>query len=625
MGALLAEARVILFSELLSARSTPPHHHINTLTPGAAVHAWSRFLLISGTPLLSSAWTWAPKQCALLMAYLSHLVSPNPWSIPTPSVTLQHITWPSPAPPTTPYPALYSVFLHSIRIGCPWQDALRIFSGLPDGHLSADGRVFATPALHSAPHTRLSPVQLGPEDDPDSLTLLFHGSLLIAITSSSTLHPRHTASPERPLVLSSRRPPFPTNFLPDYIRLKRTKAGLPIVPPRYVTSVVAAAGEWHARIGPLDAVTAAIVGGRLVMSKPRFPLRHSRRPNHSSWERNEAAKIALGPKFAAWIVQGIAEMVPRHCPLPLFIEPLGAVDKATDPWWRLILDARISNEYQDAWGVWYNSASALAALLDYCDIMFAEDLEDAYHLSAFAGCTGRLHWAPVLTFVEDGSMAWRWRLVLGCTPETCLGFCDKAMSGFEIDGFVGRFAAAHFGQRNAGSPLNALMRSILRFLARRGDPRPVKLIEPSHHTTSTHTVPPRSTAPLHATPTPAPPPPAAASAPRPCTAPSGWTTQSSPPKHPLTRRASDSLVTAPPAAHQDPRLTRPSHTGASSLASWDSDSATTSDNCQGSASLSPASPWTLSSVHSPSHTTRSSSSRLSSSPFSTVEKHPCPT
>jgi hypothetical protein len=45
------------------------------------------------------------------------------------------------------------------------------------------------------------------------------------------------------------------------------------------------------------------------------------------------------------------------------------------------------------------------------------------------------------------------------------------MSGFCIDGFVGRFAAAHLGQRNAGSPLNALMRAIQRFLARRA-PRP---------------------------------------------------------------------------------------------------------------------------------------------------------
>ena len=204
-------------------------------------------------------------------------------------------------------------------------------------------------------------------------------------------------------------------------------------------------------------------------------MRPPRRPNHASWERNEASKIALGPKFAVWVWQGIVEMVPWNCPLPLFIEPLGAVDKATPPWWRLILDARISNEFQDAWGVWYFSVSQLAALLDVCDILFAEDLEDAYHLSIFSGCTGRPFWSRVFAIDEHGQVVARWRLVMGCDVFSCLGLCDKAMSGFCIDGFVGRFAAAHFGQRNAGSPLNVLMRCIQRFLARRAprDSRPI--------------------------------------------------------------------------------------------------------------------------------------------------------
>jgi hypothetical protein len=67
-----------------------------------------------------------------------------------------------------------------------------------------------------------------------------------------------------------------------------------------------------------------------------------------------------------------------------------------------------------------------------------------YHLSAFPGCTGELRWSRILTH-------WAWRLVLGCETTTCLGFCDKAMSIFCIDCFVARLAAAHFGQRNAGS------------------------------------------------------------------------------------------------------------------------------------------------------------------------------
>jgi hypothetical protein len=119
--------------------------------------------------------------------------------------------------------------------------------------------------------------------------------------------------------------------------------------------VVETAKEWHARVCPLDAVT------------------------HNSWERTEARSLS-----AVWVVQGIVEMVPRHCPLPYFIRPLGAVDKATDPWWGQILDAlaRISNEFPDAWGVWYSPLSRPP-----CDIMLAESLEDTYHLSAFAGGT----------------------------------------------------------------------------------------------------------------------------------------------------------------------------------------------------------------------------------------------
>ncbi len=109
-----------------------------------------------------------------------------------------------------------------------------------------------------------------------------------------------------------------------------------------------------------------------------------------------------------------------------------------------------------------------------------------------------------MTLDSDGNIAWAWRLVLGCDPTTCLGFCDKAMSQFCIDGFVmsqfcidgfvmsqfcidgfvmsqfcidgfvARFAAAHFGQRDAGSPLNAFLRAVLRvhFLASRHPPAP---------------------------------------------------------------------------------------------------------------------------------------------------------
>ena len=105
-------------------------------------------------------------------------------------------------------------------------------------------------------------------------------------------------------------------------------------------------------------------------------------------------------------------------PASLVRGALGAVDKATDPFWRLILDAQISNEFHDEWGVWYLSIAALAALLDECYIIFAEDLVDAYHLSVFACCTGRLQWVDMLVFGPDGTLIWQKRLVLGCDPSS---------------------------------------------------------------------------------------------------------------------------------------------------------------------------------------------------------------
>ena len=468
VSAAVCEARLLFAAAFFVALGAPRSAWPHLTSTGMTVFSWIRALLAHGSELLQSRWLWTPQQAQLLHAHLSLVVAPAPWTAAPLRVlpfSPDSLDWASPA---RPFPAALLTFLHALRVGAPWHHALHFFADMPAGHFSADGRVFATPLLRSPGGVPDRCVPLAAPDDQDALTLFFAQSSLVAIASSQSLLPRPAPAPSAGLVVSARGTTFVSRFMPSYFKLKK-------LPQRDLMSVYNSAAAWHKRLGPLDSTAATVVEGRLHMPKPRLTLRPSRRPNHASWERNEAAKIALGPKFAVWIWQGIVEMVPLNCPLPLFIEPLGAVDKATPPWWRLILDARISNEFQDAWGVWYFSVSQLAALLDVCDIMFAEDLEDAYHLSIFSGCTGRPFWSRVFTIDEHGQVVPRWRLVMGCDVYSCLGLCDKAMSGFCIDGFVGRFAAAHFGQRNAGSPLNVLMRAIQRFLARRAPPPPSPL------------------------------------------------------------------------------------------------------------------------------------------------------
>ena len=94
ISTLLAEARVIFFSELLTVCGTPALQHHTQSTPGAAVHSWARFLVARGTPPLGQSWSWSLEQCALLTAALLQLVPTSPWPLPAPSITLAFTIWP---------------------------------------------------------------------------------------------------------------------------------------------------------------------------------------------------------------------------------------------------------------------------------------------------------------------------------------------------------------------------------------------------------------------------------------------------------------------------------------------------------------------------------------------------
>jgi hypothetical protein len=294
LGALVSEACLVFGACFLLAGNAPAPAQHSLAKPGSDLHSWIRALLIHGATILPEAWHWGPEECQTLFAHLTCLVAPGaPQRLPasTSDIVLSAVDW---LTPSRSYPAALCAFLHALRVGLPW--ALTPVA-LAHHLLRPSGRPAGrTPGLVRPP---LRPGRLR---CPNTLFLGAHPGCSVLVAFGPAL-PAHGPL-ARVRLLSSGQP---SRFLPDYIRLKKKQT-------RDVMSVFMAAGEWHRRLGPLDAVAATVVEGRMVMPKPRLPLLHSRRPNHARWERNEAAKTALGTKFATWTWQGVVEIVPRAAP-----------------------------------------------------------------------------------------------------------------------------------------------------------------------------------------------------------------------------------------------------------------------------------------------------------------------
>ncbi len=202
--------------------------------------------------------------------------------------------------------------------------------------------------------------------------------------------------------------------------------------------------------------------------------------------------------MAAYFIQGAAEAVLAHHPLPTIVEPKGSVAKKGKDLLRDISDARMGNRTISKWGTRLFTACDLVASLQYLAIVNGFDLSDGYHVTMLTGCTGDLVWGWEIVFVrrvyegdpdwepptvvgDDGSVQpahgphgpqaifeWGWRLHVGCWPGNCCQTCDKSLCSMFFDGFLARWAVAHFGQAPAGSPPNCIALCLLHHCARRG-------------------------------------------------------------------------------------------------------------------------------------------------------------
>jgi hypothetical protein len=184
-----------------------------------------------------------------------------------------------------------------------------------------------------------------------------------------------------------------SGFFPDFIRLPyesatREQEGRIQFPQSSVLDLYDRRENWERIMGPvMDGTTRAIVNGLLVMPLRAWPSAVIHEPNHASWELNPAAQAALGPTIARWLAGGWAEFIDllKGHMMPQIIEPLGAVDKATDPLFRLITDGRLGNGSYLPWGVVYHGIRDVCLVLRRGDFFWLIDITDAYHTALYAG------------------------------------------------------------------------------------------------------------------------------------------------------------------------------------------------------------------------------------------------
>lgn len=406
-----------------------------------------------------AAWHLSSSNYTFLRTQLSQLAK-----VGTAGVPCQMPELPACREQAESFPHSAGFFLAALSAGWPWAAAILAFSSLDAGFFSDDNCSFL--ALSNDPQSPGSWTRgnLCLMAGKFSATVFLRCGKVAFIQGNRPLRSRCHSLPRQELCSSD--PGFPC--LPDFLALARETTGDALLfPSSKVTTIVERRSVWHQILGPLDGAAAAIVDGHFSYPRDSWDWMPLFSDNHASWEHNLEAKLALGATLAAWLHSGILEYVPRHCLQPLIVEPLGSVPKSTPPNFRLISDARQSNASLGKWPVRCMNIREMAAGLDYGAIMSGDDVNDAYHLVPFGGCTGELFEDVALACSPEGQWCKTRRLYLGCSPRTCLGTCDKARSGCCIEGHMFRFAAAHFGQKLAGSPLNCLFMAIIRHLVRR--------------------------------------------------------------------------------------------------------------------------------------------------------------
>jgi hypothetical protein len=262
--------------------------------------------------------------------------------------------------------------------------------------------------------------------------------------------PQRTASP--PPWFRARLSPSPPRSV--------TRGSLRQIPTFHVTNVISKRSAWQRRFKRyLGQATSVILDGRLCL-----PLDHHEGPQLDNANLMSCFSHPDHTKFvdrtvSEYLVTGVCSWYPSSSK-PIAICPLGVVPKKSDPFFRLIIDARGPNTRMSRWASNMRSLASSAHIFEPGSVVWTRDISKAYIVSALQGCQQR--------FTErmraDG---FKYHHV-GCEPDTCGLACSKCLLGFQWRRHYFVFNAPMFGGKLSGNILDTLLAPVDRWIRTRG-------------------------------------------------------------------------------------------------------------------------------------------------------------
>jgi hypothetical protein len=258
-------------------------------------------------------------------------------------------------------------------------------------------------------------------------------------------------------------PWFRARLSPSPPRHSRSTSGRTVVrtiPTFHVTSVISKRTVWHRRFKRyLGQAVRVILDGKLCL-----PLDHHEGPpldaaNLPSCFAHPDHTRFVDNIISEYLVTGVCSWYPPSAK-PVVICPLGVVPKKTEPFFRLVIDARGPNLRMSRWASNMRSLASSAHIFQPGSVVWTRDIGKAYIVSAFQGCTQRF--TPRVR--ADG---FRYQHV-GCEPDNCNLTCSKCLLGFRWRHQNLVFNAPMFGGKTSGNVLDTLLGPVDRWIRTKG-------------------------------------------------------------------------------------------------------------------------------------------------------------